>query len=155
MRADGRSDDDNVHRADCSERILEVGVQVDAVDRRWIEDNPGIDCRDELHSAVLCQLGDPFGMDSSIPANSDKDQACWAVARRGVHAHHDFLRGLENAFTKVHDGFIRGPAGLPPGALGAATEEDGPTWQAHPTLDRKLSPTLLLAQASHWPRFHE
>jgi hypothetical protein len=40
------------------------------------------------------------------------------------------------------------------GALGVATEEDEPTWQAHPTLDRKPSPMLLLAQASHWPRFH-
>jgi hypothetical protein len=39
-------------------------------------------------------------------------------------------------------------------ALGAAIEEDGTTWQAHPTLDRKLSPMLLLAQASPWLRCH-
>ena len=48
------------------------------------------------------------------PRTPTRTRRAGSAARGGVHAPHDFLRGLENAFTKVHDGFIRGPVGPPP-----------------------------------------
>ena len=79
MVADRRRDDHDVNWADCGECLREIGVQIHAVYGRRIQHDSRIDGRDQLHSALVCEPRDPFGVDRSVAANSDEHQA-----RRGV-----------------------------------------------------------------------
>ena len=75
MVADGRRNHHHLPWADCGERLCQIGVQIYAEDGRWIQYDSRIDGRDELHSALVSEPRDPFGMDRSVAANSDQDQA--------------------------------------------------------------------------------
>ena len=73
--ADRRSDDHDVDRADCGECLRQIGVQIHAVDGRRIHDDSRVDGRDKLHSALVGEPGDPFGVDLPIAADADQNEA--------------------------------------------------------------------------------
>ena len=80
MLAERRGDDHDVHRIDLSKRLRQIGVQVDAVDGGRVRNHPGIDRRDELHCALVCEPRNPFSMDLPVTAHSHEDQARWVVS---------------------------------------------------------------------------
>ena len=65
----------DVDRADCGECLRQIGVQIHAVDGRRIHDDSRVDGRDKLHSALVGEPGDPFGVDLPIPADADQNEA--------------------------------------------------------------------------------
>ena len=103
-----------IHRSDRGQGRIEVGVQVRAVDDRWVQGDARVDGGDQLDQALVRQPGDPGGVDLAEPAYADQDQAggrgnrtCGCRKSRLILARTgetDAIRttGLENAFTKVH-----------------------------------------------------
>ena len=95
VRTKRRSDDHDIHRADCRKCFGKIGVQVCPVDGGRVQDDSGIDGRDELDHALIRESSDPLGVDLSEPPNADPNDP----GRRG--------RGAGCCGGKVH------PASLP------------------------------------------
>ena len=92
VRTKRRSDDHDIHRADCRKCFGQIGVQVCPVDGGRVQDDSGVDGRDELDQALIRESSDPLGVDLSEPPNADQNDPGW----RG--------RGTGCCGGKVHPG---------------------------------------------------
>ena len=77
MRTERRRNHHDVHRANCGQGLLQIGVQVYAVDGGRIEDDARVDGRDQLDKALIRESGHPLGVDLPEPSHADQDEAGW------------------------------------------------------------------------------
>ena len=82
MRTERRRNHHHVHRAHCGECLAQIGVQIYAVDGGWVEDDAGVDGRNQFDEALIREPGDPLGVDLPEPSYADQDEA--GCRRRGA-----------------------------------------------------------------------
>ena len=61
VRTERRRNHHHVHRAHCGECLAQIGVQIYAVDGGWVEDDAGVDGRNQFDEALIREPGDPLG----------------------------------------------------------------------------------------------
>ena len=76
VRAQRRRDHHHIHGADRGQGLVQIGVQVRAVDDRRVQDDSRVDGGDQLDQTLVGEPGDPVGVDLAEPAYADQDQAC-------------------------------------------------------------------------------
>ena len=77
MLTERRGDHHDVHRAHRRQCLVQIGVQVHAVDDRRVQADSGVDGCYQVHQTLIFQASDPLGVDPSESLNADQDKAGW------------------------------------------------------------------------------